>query len=117
MNREEAYNSIDAIIAKYEIDEEPVTITSTLDYDALRIARKALEQEHCDDAISREDTLKAMIEQLGIRNEDYLIPAEETLYKVVKRMPPVNPQKCNNCEVGNPCIYCKHEFEPQEGSE
>lgn len=51
------------------------------------------EQEPCDDAISREDTLKAMIEQLGIRNEDYLIPAEATLYKVVKNMPPVTPQQ------------------------
>ena len=52
MTREEAYNRIDAIIAKYEIDEEYVTITSALDYDALRTARKALEP--CDDAISRQ---------------------------------------------------------------
>lgn len=51
------------------------------------------EQEPCDDCISRENTLKAMIEQLGIRNEDYLIPAEATLYKVVKNMPPVTPQQ------------------------
>lgn len=29
----------------------------------------------------------------------------------------VNPQNCNNCEVGNQCLYCKHEFEPQERSE
>ena len=56
------------------------------------MAIKALEQEPCEDCISRENTLKAMIEQLGIRNEDYLIPAEATLYKVVKRMPPVTPQ-------------------------
>ena len=28
----------------------------------------------------------------------------------------VNPQNCDRCEVGNPCIYCKHEFEPQERS-
>lgn len=56
------------------------------------IAIKALKQEPCDDAINREDTLKAMIEKLGIRNEDYLLPAEATLYKVVKNMPPVTPQ-------------------------
>ena len=24
---------------------------------------------------------------------------------------------CDECEVGNPCLYCKHEFEPQERSE
>lgn len=61
--------------------------------EALDVAIKALEQQSCDDAINREDTLKAMIEQLGIRNEDYLIPAEATLYKVVKNMPPVTPQQ------------------------
>jgi len=49
-----------------------------------------LEQETCEDCISRENTLKAIIEQLGIRNENYLIPSEETLYKVVKSMPSVN---------------------------
>lgn len=53
---------------------------------------RTAKQEPCEDAISREDTLKAMIEQLGIRSEDYLIPAEATLYKVVKNMPPVTPQ-------------------------
>ncbi len=42
-----------------------------------------------EDCISREDTLKAMIKELCIKNEDYLLPAEATLYKVVKNMPPV----------------------------
>ena len=23
-------------------------------------------------------------------------------------------ESCDKCEVGNPCLYCKHEFEPQE---
>lgn len=45
MTREEAYNRIDAIIARHEIDDDYVTITSFLDYDALRMAIKALEQE------------------------------------------------------------------------
>lgn len=43
MTREEAYNRIDAIIAKHEIDDEYVTITNFMDYDALRLARKLLE--------------------------------------------------------------------------
>ena len=45
MTREEAWNRIDVIIARHEIDDDYVTITSILDYDALRMARKALEQE------------------------------------------------------------------------
>lgn len=44
MTREEAYNRIDVIIAKHEIDDEYVTVTNEKDYDALRMARKALEQ-------------------------------------------------------------------------
>ena len=48
MTREEAYSRIDAIIAKYEIDEEYVTITNLKDYDALRMAREILEQEPTD---------------------------------------------------------------------
>ena len=24
---------------------------------------------------------------------------------------------CDECEVGNPCLYCKHEFEPQESED
>lgn len=24
---------------------------------------------------------------------------------------------CDKCEVGNPCLYCKHEFEPQESGD
>lgn len=64
-----------------------------LSEDEAKTCIEALEQQKpCEDCISRENTLKAMIEQLGIRNEDYLIPAEATLYKVVKRMPPVTPQ-------------------------
>jgi len=45
MTREEAFNRIDALIARHEIDNDYVTITSLLDYDALRLARKVLEQE------------------------------------------------------------------------
>lgn len=58
MIKEEAYSRIDAIIAKYEIDEEPVTITSALDYDALRIARKALEEE------SKLDKIKGYVDHI-----------------------------------------------------
>jgi len=54
MTREEAYNRIDAIIARHEIDDVYVTITNYKDYDALRMAREILEQEPCEDSISRE---------------------------------------------------------------
>ena len=62
------------------------------DYSEVEEIIEALELQLCDDCISRENTLKAMIKQLGIKNEDYLIPAEATLYKVVQNMPPVTPK-------------------------
>lgn len=35
--------------------------------------------------------------------------------ELISELPSVTPQEpCNKCEVGNPCLYCKHEFEPQE---
>lgn len=40
----------------------------------------------------------------------------ECLYDDIISLPSVNTQKCDNCEVGNPCLYCRHEFEPQERS-
>ena len=26
----------------------------------------------------------------------------------------LSQEPCEKCEVGNPCLYCKREFEPQE---
>lgn len=59
MTREEAWNRIDAIIARHEIDDDYITITSLLDYDALRMARKALEQNE-----SAEEWYKLFVEKL-----------------------------------------------------
>ena len=75
--------------------------------------KERLEQEPCENAISRQDTLKTIIKHLGIRSEEYLLPAEEAIYKVVKNMPSITPQqkvgkwiridkdklKCSECEV------------------
>ena len=116
MTREEAYSRIDAIIAKYEIDEEYVTITSALDYDALRVARKALEQEPCEDAIGRSDMLDAIGHGTTYTSEE--------LQRIIKALPPVNLQepktghweqygnswedkfKCSECGKEQPKILC-----------
>ena len=39
------------------------------------------------------------------------IQALEMAIKALEQEP------CDKCEVGNPCLYCKYEFEPQERSE
>ena len=58
MINEEARERLDIIITKHEIDDENVTITNERDYEAMRVAIKALEQQTCEDAISREALLE-----------------------------------------------------------
>lgn len=79
MTRGEAYNRIDAIIAKHEIDDEYVTVTNFKDYDALRIARKLLEQEPCDDCIRREDALMAL-------TGEWTEPTDELIHRFIRRI-------------------------------
>lgn len=81
-----------------------------------------IEQEPCEDAISRQAVIDAMRKnhRSGGRDidGDYIEgDYRECLYDDIISLPSVNPQDCDNCEVGNPCLYCKHEFEPQERSE
>lgn len=90
MTREEAYNRIDAIIARHEIDDDYVTITSMLDYDALRMARKALEQEPCEDAISRQAVLEYID---GSEAELAHWSEKELVCQDIKELPSVNPQE------------------------
>lgn len=55
------------------------------DTDAIQTAIKALEQEPCEDAISRADMLDAIGHGTTYTSED--------LQKIIKGMPPVNPQE------------------------
>ena len=92
MTREEAYSRIDAIIAKYEIDEEYVTITNLKDYDALRMAREILEQEPCDDAISRQHITEQYESCADMLSDEELVGANLVMEWVYKA-PSVRPQE------------------------
>ena len=74
-------------------------------------------QEPCEDAISRSGAIKAIEERAKrIKNEDTLNGLAGAV-GILFELPSVKPQDCDTCEVGNPCLYCKHEFEPQESEE
>lgn len=68
------------------------------------------ELKPCDDAISRTEVIKSIDEREDVNGK---VDAESVRTDIVL-IPPVNPQNCDACEVGNPCLYCRHEFEPQE---
>ena len=63
------------------------------------------------DCISRQAVLEhAYAYGNGLEPDGYCVNVED-----IQALPLVTPQEpCDKCEVGNPCLYCKHEFEPQE---
>ena len=83
---------------------------------AFNMAIKALEIEPCEDAISRQATIEAFQMFRGYEANRTNAEWVDRIETIVKKLPPVNPQEpCDKCEVGNPCLYCKHEFESKTG--
>ena len=69
------------------------------EHEAIRVAIKALEQQTCDDAVSREAVLG-----LFAQNADAVRPYSKT-WEEVKTLPSVNPQPiCEEREKGE-CPY------------
>ena len=60
---------------------------------ALREAIKAVKQEPCEDAISRQAALDEIISRLGISGEKYLLESERYIYQIIKDLPPVTPKQ------------------------
>ena len=71
-----------------------------------KVQVKNIGEIRMDDLIQRQ----AVLDLLEDTNNGWII-------NEVLQLPSVKPQDCDTCEVGNPCLYCKHEFEPQESEE
>jgi len=84
MTREEAI-----AILVHEIDEDPFVRTEYREriHEALKIAIKALEQEPCEDAISRQATLDCLT-ATSLKKFDFILDARDK----IKNLPPVTPQ-------------------------
>lgn len=79
MSIEEARERIDAIIIKHEVDNEPITINSEEDYEALRVVYKALEaipkiREELSDLLATDNELFGISDALRVI--DKYIPKE-----------------------------------------
>ena len=85
--------------------------------ETVRMAINALEQQPSDDCVSRHATLDAIIKELGIKDESYLLQSEKAIYNVVKNMPPVTPTHgtCKDCKNSytdkDGLIYCCNMYE------
>lgn len=79
-------------------------------------------QVSCGDAVSRQAALDAMYELCNTgetleENPWRDNPHIDAITDAINNLQPIKPQDCDICEVGSPCLYCKHEFEPQERSD
>lgn len=52
---------------------------------------QAIKSNISEDCVSRQATLNAIIKELCIKDESYLLQSEKAIYNVVKNMPPVTP--------------------------
>ena len=50
-------------------------------------------------------------QQISLGNIDKMKESVSMALEALEQEP------CDKCEVGNPCLYCKHEFEPQESED
>lgn len=81
MTREEVINAARAVLEEATGSETAVCYLTSEDKGWLEMAIKALEQEPCDDCISRQAVLDIVNNPLNIR-----------LDEIIKKLPPVTPQ-------------------------
>lgn len=99
MTHEEAKEFL--IIISYKLGNMSIEYLTEKDGEKMREAIKALEQQTCEDAISREDTLMALTGELT-ESTDELI---HRFIRRIKNLPSVNPQPiCKDREKGE-CPY------------
>ena len=57
-----------------------------------------------------------MTREEAIKN--YIMPALKRTWnddRCIEIISAIEQEPCDKCEVGNPCLYCKHEFEERSG--
>ena len=62
------------------------------------------------DKMTREEAIEE-IKYIQVASNKRINDALEMAIKALEQ------ELCDKCEVGNPCLYCKHEFEPQESGD
>ena len=103
MTREEAIESLRGILTEAVEFENSVCYVTEEDREPLEMAIKALEQEPCEDAISKRAVLdKKELVELEDGQSFYCISPED-----VETLPPVNPQpKTGHCKE---CKYFEYD--------
>lgn len=100
--------------------------TQTEHEEAKRAAISALSQPQPDIEAIRQDIVSSMEDIKGhYSNTPFRDMPSSKIYRnegrqecldIIDKYIQKSQDRCDKCEVGNPCLYCKHEFEPQERS-
>lgn len=108
MTREEIISGLKFTIEMFllnpitgETVAEPMNDMDKTTIDACRGAIELLEQEPCDDAVSRQAVLNAIMAN-SIRENEYNLTSSR-IKKAVENLPPVNPQEPKYCDR-NICV-------------
>jgi hypothetical protein len=114
MTRKEKINQLNDIFAEINEDDNAVCYLTSEDNELIESAIEALEQQPCEDAISRQ----AAIDALDKRFDE--IPMEQTteillLRKDLRTLPPVQPKYntsewCHDCSEYNQEKHCCPRF-------
>lgn len=67
--------------------------------------------------MTREEAVRIIKEckEKGFKHTFYTLNEYHTALDIAIKA--LEQEDCNTCEFGNPCLYCRHEFEPQESEE
>ena len=96
MTREEAKEKLKDILAEATENEDAVCYVTSYDAEALDMAIEALEQQHCDDCISRAELLSRIDAErkhlLDLKMDDAEHIVVHHARRIIEDMPPVTPQ-------------------------
>lgn len=106
LSREEAIERIKMILEEATANEDAVSYVTSDDEDALDMAIKALEQEPCEDCVSRESVIELMNMMIDKSNSfNYYDIENETLEKI-SNLPSVTPKGVTVTEFADRCREC-----------
>ena len=114
MTKKEAIKKLKDILEEATETDDSVCYVTSDDADALNMAIKALEQEPCEDAISRQ-AVDTLVDELARAISDercYMSRGRDTstIIRDIRHLPPVKPQvicpshgiDCEDCPAYNP---------------
>jgi hypothetical protein len=108
MTLKEKISQLNDIFAEINEDDNAVCYLTSEDNELIESAIEALSQESC---YNPDEWCHDCSEY---DHDKHCCPRYNKVIRSAVEEMKQEQEPCDKCEVGNPCLYCKHEFEPQE---